>query len=337
MRKLATNRLSKPLVMVLLVAGCSSATSPGTIQSQPGTSLETTRPTGQVGGSTITSGATNGGNVPTTQQFISAAEASRLAAEANQGVQFGGEEFGLSERQLVERSDSVEALIGQCMADAGFEYFPVEFSTIERAMSSDKSAPGMSNRMFVAEYGFGITTQYEKPIVALSLGKKNLRVIDSLGDADQVAYYRTLLGEFEDATYAYGLETEDFSRTGGCTRQAVEQLFSEAEMSPSYFNPGDAIIATDPRAVQAIADWHVCMVEGGIDAYEHPDDVETDFQRRLDALTQGADPQELTGAKLEALEQLQAEERFVAGVFTDCENNVLDPVMNRVEADYYGR
>jgi hypothetical protein len=294
-------------------------------------------PTSPVGGLTTLAGATDSSTIPTTDQFISAAEASRLAAEANQGAQFGGEEFGLSERQLVERSDAVEALIGQCMADAGFEYFPVEFSTIDRAMSSDKSAPGMSNRKFVAEYGFGITTQYEKPIVALSLGKKNQRVVESLGETDQVAYYRTLLGEFEDATYAYGLETEDFSRTGGCTRQAVEQLFTEGETSLAYFNPGDAIIATDPRAVQAIADWHVCMVEGGVDAYEHPDDVETNYQRRLDALTQGADPQELTGTKLEALTQLQAEERFVAGVFTDCENNVLDPVMNRVEADYYGR
>ncbi len=223
------------------------------------------------------------------------------------------------------------------MADAGFEYFPVDFSTIDRAMSSDKSAPGMSNRKFIAEYGFGITTQYGKPIVALSLGKKNQRVVDNLGEADQVAYFRTLLGEFDDATYAYGIETENFSRTGGCTRQAVEALFAPAEMSPSYFNPGDAIIATDPRAIQAIADWRVCMIEGGIDGYEHPDDVETDFQRRLDALTQGADPQELTGSKLDALNQLQAEERAVAAVFTDCENNVLDPVMHRVESDYYGR
>ncbi len=152
-----------------------------------------------------------------------------------------------------------------------------------------------------------------------------------------MAYIRTLLGEFDDATYAYGLETEIFFRTSGCTRQAVEALFAPAEMSPSYFNPGDAIIATDPRAIQAIADWRVFMVEGAIDGYEHPDDVETDFQRRLDALTQGADPQEPTGSKLDVLNQLQAEEPAMAGVFTDCENNVLDPVMHRVESDYYGR
>lgn len=337
MRQFPRTLIGRLLVVAVAVAGCSPATSPGTTQSRPAATSGASAPTAPVDESTTIVEATDTGPVPTTEQFISAAEASRLAAEANQGAQFGGEEFGLSERQLVERSDAVEAIIGQCMADAGFEYFPVEFSTIDRAMSSDKSAPGMSNRKFVSEYGFGITTQFEKPIVALSLGKKNQRVIESLGEADQVAYYRTLLGEFEDATYAYGLEAEDFSRTGGCTRRAVEQLFTEGEMSPSYFNPGDALIATDPRAIQAIADWHVCMVDGGVDAYEHPDDVETDFQRRIDALTQGEDPQEMTGTKLEALTALQAEERFVAGVFTDCENNVLDPVMNRVEADFYGR
>ncbi len=269
----------------------------------------------------------------TTGQVLGAAEASRAAAEANQGREFGGEEFGLSSKQLVDRSEAVESSIGECMAAAGFEYSPVEFSTIRSAMTSDKSAPGLSNGEFIERYGFGITTQFDKPIVQLSLGEQNQRVIDSLGEADQVAYLRTLFGQHTDATYAFGLETEDFSRVGGCTKAAVEQYFTAQEMSASYFNPGDALIETDPRAQQAIADWVDCMAEGGIDRYLHPDDVEADFQRRLDGLAGGEDPAELTGARIAAL---QDEERRVAEVFTRCEDSVLDPVMNRVEAEFYG-
>lgn len=269
----------------------------------------------------------------TTEQVVSAAEASRAAAEANQGKEFGGEEFGLSQRQLVDRSEAVEANIGKCMAEVGFEYSPAEFSTIRSAMTSDKSAPGMNNREFIEQFGFGITTQFDKPIVELSLGEQNQRVIDNLGEADRVAYLRALFGEHTDATYAFGLETEDFSRVGGCTKTAIELYFTAQEMSSSYFNPGDALIETDPRAKQAIEDWADCMSEGGVDRYLHPDDVETDFQRRLDALAGGDDPEELTGAPIVAL---QDEERRVAEVFTRCENNVLDPVMNRVEEEFYG-
>ncbi|NNF53969.1 MAG: hypothetical protein HKN03_05940 [Acidimicrobiales bacterium] len=266
-------------------------------------------------------------------QVVGAAEASRAAAEANQGREFGGEEFGLSSKELVDRSEAVESSIGECMAAAGFEYLPVEFSTIRSAMTSDKSAPGLSNREFIEQYGFGITTQFDKPIVQLSLGEQNQRVIDGLGEADQVAYLRTLFGQHTDATYAFGLETEDFSRVGGCTKTAIEEYFTAAEMSASYFNPGDALIETDPRAQQAIADWADCMADGGIDRYLHPDDVEADFQRRLDALAGDEIPEELTGSDIEAL---QDEERRVAAVFTRCEDDVLDPVMNRVEAEFYG-
>lgn len=319
------NRIAAAVLVLAIVAGaCSSASETGddaSNRTQPGE-----RQPGVTAGEQTTGATVAGG-------FISAAEASRAAAEANVGREFGGEEFGLSNKQLVERSDDVEAAIGRCMSVAGFEYYPVDFTTIRTAMSSDKSAPGLSRAEFIERYGFGITTQFDKPMVELSIGEQNQRVIESLGEADRVAYLRTLFGEHTDATYAAGLETEDFSRTGGCTRAAIEQFFSPEEMSASYFNPGDALIETDPRALQAIDDWFDCMVDGGYDGYLHPDDVEDSFQRRLDLLADGNEPDELAGS---AIADLQAEERAVAAVFTRCEDSVLDPVMNVVEEEFYG-
>ncbi len=316
------------LSAVLVAGACTSDGRSGSPIDRPGEAAAAPEEPGETGGETIELLDTIPGD-----QLMSAAEASRAAAAANQGREFGGEEFGLSSKELVERSEAVETTIGECMAIAGFEYSPVDFTTIRTAMSSDKSAPGLSRQEFVERYGFGITTQFDKPMVELSLGEQNQRVIDSLGEADRVAYLRTLFGEHTDATYAAGLETEDFSRTGGCTRTAIEQLFTRAEMSASYFNPGDALIETDPRAVQAISDWYDCMVDGEVDRYLHPDDVEADLQRRLDALADGIDPRELTGASIGAL---QAEELAVAATFTRCEDDVLDPVMNRVEEEFYG-
>lgn len=318
------------VALLLALAACSSNDRSTTGAQQP-------PPPNDSASGDSTNPTTPGAGATASTDFVSAAEASRAAAEANAGKQFGGEEFGLSQQELGERSEAVEAAIGGCMAAAGFEYSPVDFGTISRAMSSDKSAPGLSTSEFVAEYGFGISTQFDKPIVELSLGDVNLQIVDNLGEADRVAYLRTLFGEHTDATYAFALETENFSRTGGCTRQAVEQSFTEAEMSASYFNPGDALIETDPRAIQAIADWHRCMVDGGLEGYLHPDDVEFSFQRRIDVITGGQDPEELTGEAAATLADLQAEERAVAAVFTDCEVNVLDPIMHQVESDYYGQ
>lgn len=327
-------RIGWLIVLVVVAAACSSNQDP------------VAEPAGEVGsgGSTAAAEAGSTGNGDTAAgpgsssgEFLSAAEASRAAAEANSGREFGGEEFGLTMEQLAERSDAVEASIGECMAAAGFEYFPVDFGEIRRAMTSDKSAPGLSNSEFVEQYGFGISTQFDKPMVELSLGEQNRRIVDSLGEADRVAYLRTLYGENTDATYAAGLETENLSRTGGCTRTAIETHFGVEELSASYFNPGDALIETDSRAQEAIVDWYECMVEGGIDSYPHPGDVEIGFQRRMDALTRGRDPEDLAGDELAALTRLQDEEREVARVFTRCENTVLDPAMERVEDEYFGR
>lgn len=321
------------LVALVVLAACSTNES----TAEPAGSGTSAASTVAADSASSDAGGTAAGSGSSSTEVLSAAEASKAAAEANAGRQVGGEEFGLTMEQLAERSDAVEESIGACMAEAGFEYFPVDFGEIRRAMTSDKSAPGLSGSEFIEQYGFGITTQFDKPMVELSLGEQNRRIVDNLGEADRVAYLRTLYGENTDATYAAGLETENLSRTGGCTRSAIEAHFRPEELSASYFNPGDALIETDPRAQEAIAAWYDCMVDGGIDAYLHPGDVEIGFQRRLDALTRGRDPEDLTGDDLAALTQLQREEREVAGVFTRCEASVLDPAMERVEDEYFGR
>ena len=239
-------------------------------------------------------------------------------------------------RDLTGRAEEVEALVSGCMAEAGFEYVPVDFTTIRKAMVSDKSAPGLSGSEYLSQYGHGITTQPDKPIIEIGLGDQNRRTLEGMSEPDQVAYRRTLWGENQDATFAFGMESEDFSRTGGCTRSAIEQVFAPEELAATYFNPADALVLLDPRAQAAMQEFAACMSEAGF-AYGHPDDVDFDLQLRYDTLVRGRDHGELTPGEAEQLQMLQDEERAVTSASDRCEVQVLEPVLDRIEEEFFGR
>jgi hypothetical protein len=257
----------------------------------------------------------------------------------------GTEEFGLTRAELVTSIERVEGLIAQCMRNAGFEYVAVDYNTVRRGMVADKSLPGLSERRYVAQFGYGIATLYTglSPQLAdattpakIGLGEQNVRIFTNLSPADQVAYNRTLFGKNADATFAVALETEDFSRTGGCTRLAIEQVFRPEQLQTTYRNPLDALIEQDPRMVAALAQFANCVRKAGFN-YSHPNEIETDIKNRLYAITDGAPPEALSADARAALTQLQGEERAVAGVAFDCEAGILDPVEGQIERELYAR
>ena len=247
----------------------------------------------------------------------------------------GAEEFGLDFAELAERAEQGEVLIGECMTAAGFEYVAVDFDTIREAMTSDKSAPGLSSSDFRVQFGFGISTQPDKPIVELGRGVDNVAIFDSLPEADQTAYLRTLYGDHTDATWAYGLEAEDLSRTGGCTREAAEVLFTPTELTVTYFNPADALIEDDERIQAALAEYASCMNDAGFE-YTHPDQVEDDMFARLDAITGGQEIDALSDAALDDQSALQDFERSVAPISEGCEASLIEPVEDQVERELFG-
>jgi hypothetical protein len=121
------------------------------------------------------------------------------------------------------------------------------------------------------------------------LGEQNRQIFASLSESDQEAYNRTLFGENTDESFAVALEAEDFSQTGGCTRTAVEQVFSADEVTAAYYNPKDALVEQDSRVIAAIASWADCMRSAGFD-YNNPEEIEPDLEENLDAILDGADP-----------------------------------------------
>ena len=258
----------------------------------------------------------------------------------------GTEEFGMTKEELVASIEAVEALIADCMSEAGFEYIPVDYLTVRKAMTSDKSAAGLSDEEYRATFGYGISTRLdvaEAPpqlagpdtVVQIGLGEQNVEIFKNLSEADQDAYNHTLFGENTEATFAYTLEDEDFSETGGCTRAAIEQVFSPEELSASYYNPGDALIEQDPRVIEAVANWGDCMREEGFD-YNNPEEVETHIEDRLEAILDGADPATLSADAQAALAELQGEERAIAVRDLECEEEFIEPVVQQVETELYG-
>jgi outer membrane murein-binding lipoprotein Lpp len=255
----------------------------------------------------------------------------------------GKEEFGMTMDQLVSHIEAVEASISTCMTEAGFEYIAVDYSTVRRGMVADKSLPGLGAGQFTQQYGYGISTLYTglAPQVSdvstpakLGLGDQNVRIFQSLSPADQVAYSHTLFGEHPDATFAVALETEDFSRTGGCTRRAIEKVFKPEQFSATYLNPFDALVEQDPRMVAASAKYSDCLRRAGFD-YNFEREIEPDLRKRLDSITGGLPVDSLSADARAALVELQGYERALAAVAVDCEARFLDPVANQVERELY--
>jgi hypothetical protein len=256
----------------------------------------------------------------------------------------GTEEFGMTKEELVRSIEAVEALIAKCMSDAGFEYIAVDYDTVRRGMTADKALPGVTDEQFVAQYGYGISTLYtghppqlsELPVAAqIGLGQQNIQIFKSLSAADQVAYNLTLFGENPDATFAVSLEAEDFSRAGGCTRAAVEQVFTREQLSATYLNPKDALIEQDPRMIAAVKEFADCVREAGF-SYNHPNEIEADIKNRLGGITKGIPIEALSPDARAALTQLQGEERAVAVVATECEAEIIEPVAVQIELELYG-
>lgn len=259
----------------------------------------------------------------------------------------GTEEFGMTPKQLVQAIEKVEALISKCMSDQGFQYVAVDYITVRKGMSADKNMPGLSEEEFINKYGFGVSTLYtgQSPQLATGysparegLGEKNIQIFKNLSPADQVAYNRALLGENTDATFAVGLETENFSRAGGCTRKAIEQVFNPDQLKATYYNPKDALINKDPRMKAALRQYAREMRKAGFN-YNHPDEVEPDIRERLAVLTSGGriPVEKMSLEQLAALKELQGYERRVAAMNFKMAQELFDPVEEQITKEMYPR
>jgi hypothetical protein len=248
----------------------------------------------------------------------------------------GVREFGLSDAQFVDHVERTQALMAECMKRAGFEYVPVDVATIERAQASNRREPGLTDRQYHERWGYSISTRFDDPVRTIGLGP-NVQLMEGLSDADREAYEFTLLGPARDSDFAFTLDDEDFSSTGGCTREAVAQVFTPEQLEGTYVNPKDVLVEQDPRIIEAQNNWTTCMHEKGYNYKDDQDVIMEEYEERLDALLDGDDPATLTGERLDALHAMQAEEIKVSLADKDCEERYTDAVFAQVETEVFGR
>lgn len=246
----------------------------------------------------------------------------------------GTQAFGLTEAEFTAYVEEVEGLIADCMAEAGFEYVPVDVTAVLEVGVWMRADPNMTREEYKSQWGYGISTREDNPPREIGLGQQNIQIYESLPESEKIAYDRTLFGDDSDETFALALDDEDFSGIGGCTEEAVLAVFPEEMMSSSFINPKDVLIESDPRVIAADEAWMECMSEQGYE-YEDQDEIIEEYEERYDALTDGEDPEDLSGEDVAALEELQAEEIAVALRDLECQGP-LDEVIREVEIEIYG-
>jgi hypothetical protein len=247
----------------------------------------------------------------------------------------GTKEFGLTEEEYVAHIEETQAKIAACMADAGFEYVPVDVKTIEAAQARVRTDPGYTRRTFKEKWGLAVTTRFDNPVRDTGLGP-NLQIWKNLPPAQQDAYYQTLFGDDWNADFVFTFDEEDFSSTGGCTRTGVDQVFTEEQLQGRYVNPKDVLVEEDERVIEAKENWSRCMNERGYEYEEDQDEIIEEYQDRFDELLGGDDPASLTGERAAELKKLQQEEIAVSLADMDCQVKYTDEIVRKVEFEVFG-
>jgi hypothetical protein len=246
------------------------------------------------------------------------------------------EQLGLDDEGIVARQAQAENLIRDCMKGQGFDYVPVDPVAQQAALVG---TPGMSKEDFEKQFGYGITTLYEQRREQAVAGP-NEAIRDSLGDVERKAYDRALYGDDPTATFAEALDTGDFTRLGGCIKQATDEVFGGTEVLQSLqskLEELDERILADPRMVNAVSKWSQCMSAEGFDGINQPQEVDQVLQRKLRAIVGSPDGGGASGEPAydrAALTALQHEEVAMVTADIGCEKRHISSVEEKVTVEY---
>ena len=239
------------------------------------------------------------------------------------------DELGLDLAGILARQVRLEDVVRDCMKAQGFEYVPVD-PVAQLTGLTGKS--GLDEDEFEKQFGYGITTLYEKR--RNLAGDPNTAIRNKMSAADQAAYSKALYGENPDATFAVAVDTRDYSRLGGCTKKATASVFGGAEVLQSLVAKLDELdqrILADPRLQKAVAKWSDCMLAAGYGGLTEPEQVDSVLQKRLGAIVgPAADPK--ADYDKAALSALQRDEVVMVAADKACEKKHIE----KIEGDVRG-
>ena len=179
----------------------------------------------------------------------------------------------------------VEELTAECMAGEGFEYTPVDYSTMGGGVtytSDDDLEFEWGSREFAEKYGYGVTTnpwgdQVSEPMPEETQQEwtdPNQEYLESMSEAEQEAYYTALYGDqsiYEDWTEEDWENYEWSWEDSGCSGWASNEIFgdqmggsgSEFDQLWADMDAMWTAAQEDPRLSEAVNKWSVCMADAG--------------------------------------------------------------------------
>jgi hypothetical protein len=242
------------------------------------------------------------------------------------------EQLGLEQDGILERQAKAENYIRDCMTAQGFEYTPVDPQAQRAALVGQAD---MSEEDFNKQYGYGITTLYDKEQTADS-SNPNDKYRASLSEADRAAFDHALYGDDTSATFGQALDTGDYSRLGGCTKDAADKVFGGVAVLQSLqqkLDDLDTSILEDGRMVKAVQAWSKCMADAGFPDLTEQDQVDTVLTAKLQQIVGPPDDPD-PDYDHAALKALQSQEVAMVASDIKCEKDHISRVEDKVRAEY---
>lgn len=183
----------------------------------------------------------------------------------------------------------VEQLTAECMAEQGWEYTPVDYSSMDdgfgQPIEGDVDGPEWGTEEYAKEMGYGIATYQEQyseeevtetaeplPIDGEEWTDPNSEYVESLSESAQQAYYEALYGpqpteeEMESGDWEYN------PQDAGCQGKASDEVWNTGTNiweDPKYeslieeMNTLYTAVENDPKIAEANSTWSTCMADAG--------------------------------------------------------------------------
>lgn len=213
------------------------------------------------------------------------------------------------EDQANAQQMEVEELIAQCMRDLGFEYTPVDWSSMGGSYSSDDLDVEWGTLEFAEQYGYGATTDpwgdqgVEDEASGASQDEfvdPNQAYVEAMSETEMTAYYAALYGEQpefdENADPEAEIDMEYNWEQAGCQGKASHEVYEVGTgMDDERFtalqdemNTMWEATSTDPRITELNGTWSTCMADAGFPGLAAVGDAENSIYDQVNAIYDAA-------------------------------------------------
>lgn len=231
-----------------------------------------------------------------------------------------------SEEDSTAQQTRMEEIVAECMAEQGFDYTPVDYSSMGTSYSSDDLDVEWGTLEFAKEYGYGMTTDpwgaqdQAPPEQTEEFADPNQDYVMAMSESEQQAYYAALAGEqmTMDPSAAEPEEVEYNWETAGCQGRANHQVYEGGIDTDEFASLQEELngmyeqTMNDPRMAELNSEWASCMADAGYTGLAAVGDAENTFSEQVNALYENAYtdmPPDATEEDYAAIEEGIADER----------------------------